>query len=261
MSDIPPCNFEIPSDIPPEIPVLPDDVMCEIFERCNGITIQNVRRTCRHWCRIIGSHEFVTRLSNRWSSRGCFLFAHFGYSFTWTTSLDWIMKLDSRTGQATEFTLPFLINHDGWFEVLGLKMVFSAFITAVLGVKQPTYVTLDGAVYWISGTVEGIGTQTQYIASFCIMSLGVRSSYPMKQRRIVIAYWQKMGISTSRPMITTKIPTVPSCGGWIRMVTMCSGFVFTSIMATSPLKFLQSLPTEHPFISWRSILTLKTWTS
>ncbi|MED6203669.1 hypothetical protein PIB30_001364 [Stylosanthes scabra] len=95
--------------------------MCEIFERCNGLTIQNVRRTCRHWSRILGSHNFVTRVCTRWSSRGCFLFAHFGYSFTWTTSLDWIMKLDSRTGKVTEFTLSFLINHDGWFEVVGVE--------------------------------------------------------------------------------------------------------------------------------------------
>ncbi|MED6182607.1 hypothetical protein PIB30_030087 [Stylosanthes scabra] len=113
MSDIPPSSLEIPQ--------LLDDLMCEIFERCNGLTIQNVRHTCRHWRQLAGSYEFAARVSNRCRSRGCYLFAHFGYLFSWTTALDWIMKLDSRTGETSEFTLPFLFNHDGWFEILGVE--------------------------------------------------------------------------------------------------------------------------------------------
>ncbi|MED6186648.1 hypothetical protein PIB30_068755 [Stylosanthes scabra] len=169
------------------------------------------------------------------------------------------MKLNSSTGETAEFTLPFLLNHDAWFEILGVENgVFSvrycclgserflltwnpttgifnriadplefhegepAFLYAfafypnsvhyailhvfyedyespacVLTIYtsfrrnwhvtipcpsyvhglEPTYVTLDGAVYWISGSVEGIGDQPQYVVSFCIDSLQFRQIF------------------------------------------------------------------------------------
>ncbi|MED6157732.1 hypothetical protein PIB30_026128 [Stylosanthes scabra] len=69
--------------------------------------------------------DFIKQISKRWEGRGCMLFCHFGNSIASSTSLDWTIKVDAKTGEASTMRVPVGMSFEGWFQVIGVdKGVF-----------------------------------------------------------------------------------------------------------------------------------------
>ncbi|MED6210653.1 hypothetical protein PIB30_066212 [Stylosanthes scabra] len=82
-----------------QMPFLPDEVMIDIFNRLDAAAILACRSTCRHWRQMLTSYEFIVEVAKQWLARGSYLFVHFGFSLTEELSVDWMMKMDSITGE------------------------------------------------------------------------------------------------------------------------------------------------------------------
>ncbi|RYR39384.1 hypothetical protein Ahy_A09g044900 [Arachis hypogaea] len=65
--------------------------------------------------------HFVQEIIRRWKSKDCSLFAHFGYFFDWTKSIDWVMNMSALTGETSPLHFPFLLTTEGWFQIVGVE--------------------------------------------------------------------------------------------------------------------------------------------
>ncbi|RYR03790.1 hypothetical protein Ahy_B06g083108 isoform A [Arachis hypogaea] len=102
-------------------PNLPMEIMLKIFYLCDVSTILNTQATCRFWRKNLSSYAFLEEIARRCKSKSCSLFAHFGYSFDWTKSLDWVMNMSALTGETSPLYFPFLLTTKGWFQIVGVE--------------------------------------------------------------------------------------------------------------------------------------------